>query len=85
MAMETAVVATSVGATAEMVRDDVDGLLVPPGDVEAMAAAIRRTMTDRDATRRRVASARERVETTLSFAERTRTVEAIYEELVASR
>jgi glycosyltransferase involved in cell wall biosynthesis len=41
-----AVVATRVGAAAEMIRDGVDGLLVAPGDPPAMAAALERIVSD---------------------------------------
>lgn len=40
MAMGRPVVATEVGGTAEVVRDGVDGLLVPPGDAEALASRV---------------------------------------------
>jgi glycosyltransferase involved in cell wall biosynthesis len=36
------VLATAVGMFGEQVRDGVDGLLVPPGDVEELAGALRR-------------------------------------------
>ncbi len=41
MACGTPVVATTAGALPEIVEDGVSGLLVPPGDVEALADAIR--------------------------------------------
>jgi glycosyltransferase involved in cell wall biosynthesis len=40
------VVATRVGAIPELVRDGVTGLLVPPADPPALAAAIRRLLDD---------------------------------------
>ncbi len=46
LAVGTPVVATSVGGVPEVVRDGENGLLVPPGDVDALAAAIRRIAGD---------------------------------------
>lgn len=83
MAMETPVVATAVGGTAEMLKDG--GLIVPPGDPQALAAAIERTIARRDETAQRVSVARFRVEQELSFEARMAAVETIYEELMAAR
>jgi glycosyltransferase involved in cell wall biosynthesis len=46
LAVGTPVVATAVGGVPEVVRDGENGLLVPPGDVDALAAAIRRVVED---------------------------------------
>ena len=43
-----AIVATKVGGTAEILADGISALLVRPGDHEALAAAIRRMLTDRE-------------------------------------
>lgn len=40
------VIATDVGGLAEVVRHDVTGLIVPPGDPDALAAAIQRYFTE---------------------------------------
>lgn len=40
------IVATEVGGTAEILSDEVSGLLVPPGNLEAVKAAMRRMLTD---------------------------------------
>jgi glycosyltransferase involved in cell wall biosynthesis len=85
MAMETPIVATDVGGTNEMIEDGVHGLIVPSGDVNALAAAIDRVLSDRAAAAGRAAAARRRVEGDLSFEHRMRTVEAIYERLASER
>jgi glycosyltransferase involved in cell wall biosynthesis len=85
MALQVPVVATDVGGTRALVEHGVHGLLVPRRDPAAMAAAIVDTLERRDATARRVAAARTRVETELSFAARTRTLERWYGALVAGR
>lgn len=40
------VIASRLGALAEVVRDGVDGVLVPPGDVDAWRGALRRLVDD---------------------------------------
>jgi glycosyltransferase involved in cell wall biosynthesis len=56
LAVGTPVVATNVGGVAEVVQDGVNGLLVPPQDVGALAAALRRVLDD-VALRERLAAA----------------------------
>ncbi len=46
MAAGKAVVATKVGGVPEMVEDGVTGKLVPPGDVESLAAALREALAE---------------------------------------
>jgi glycosyltransferase involved in cell wall biosynthesis len=46
LAVGTPVIATSVGGVPEVVRDGENGLLVPPGDADALAAAIRRLLQE---------------------------------------
>jgi glycosyltransferase involved in cell wall biosynthesis len=85
MALETPIVATNAGGTRGIVTDDLHGLIVPCGDAGALAAAIARTALDRDSALARAKCARARVERELSFDERTRRLETIYEELAAGR
>jgi glycosyltransferase involved in cell wall biosynthesis len=46
LAAGTPVIATAVGGIPEVVRDGENGLLVPPGDADALAAAIDRVVHD---------------------------------------
>jgi glycosyltransferase involved in cell wall biosynthesis len=85
MALETPVIATDVGGTAEICRPDLDGLIVPPRDSRRLVGAIRSVLGDRDAAARRAASARRRVEGPLSFQNRLRALEDIYDELAGVR
>ena len=58
LAAGTPVIATAVGGVAEVVRDGVNGLLVPPGDATALAEAIGRFFADDElAARLRAAAA----------------------------
>jgi glycosyltransferase involved in cell wall biosynthesis len=56
LAVGTPVIATAVGGVPEVVEDGVNGLLVPPGDPVALAAAIDRFFAD-DALRARLRGA----------------------------
>ena len=58
MVRGTALVASGVGGPADLVTDGVDGLLVPPGDAGALAAALRRVLVDRDEAERLGAAGR---------------------------
>jgi glycosyltransferase involved in cell wall biosynthesis len=46
MAAKTAVIATDVGGTDEVVVDGETGLLIPPNDVDALTVAIERVLSD---------------------------------------
>jgi glycosyltransferase involved in cell wall biosynthesis len=81
MALETPVVATAAGGTAEMIEHGVHGLVVRCGDALELATAMSHTLLQPARRAAQVAAARTRVETTLSFDERVATVERIYADL----
>ncbi len=56
------VVSTNVGGMPDSVRDGEEGLLVPPNDAEAMAAAVRRVLDEPGLAARLSARGRERAE-----------------------
>jgi glycosyltransferase involved in cell wall biosynthesis len=60
MAWGRPVVASSVGGLTDAVEDGVTGLLVPPGDVPALRAAVERLLGDRELRERLGAAGRER-------------------------
>lgn len=58
MASGIAVVASAIDGFRHLVSDDVDGLLVPPGDPEALAATLHALLDDDDRRRRLAAAGR---------------------------
>ena len=54
------IVASETGGVPEVIEDGVNGMLVPPGDPEALARAIDRLLADRNLARRLSEGARER-------------------------
>lgn len=78
MACAKPVVATATGGIPELVRDDVEGLLVAPGDVSALARAIVRLLSDEAEARRMGLAGLERVKS-FSWDESTRTTLREYE------
>ena len=62
MAFGLPVVATNVGGLPEVVEDGITGILVPPGDSEALAAAIMRLLRDPQLSARLGQAGRERVQ-----------------------
>ncbi len=63
MASGLPVIAVPAGGVADHLRDDVNGIATPPGDVEAMAAAMVAIATDRTRRRRLSSGARATAET----------------------
>jgi glycosyltransferase involved in cell wall biosynthesis len=61
MSMELPCVSTWVNGIPELIRDSIEGLLVPPADVDALASAIARLMDDENLRGRLGAAGRRRV------------------------
>jgi len=78
MAARRPVVTSAVGGIPETIRDVVDGLLVPPADPVALAAAVIRLARDAPLRDRLAASGRRRVEERFGVSASVRRVEAIY-------
>jgi glycosyltransferase involved in cell wall biosynthesis len=83
MAAELPVVASSVGGLAELVLDAETGILVPPGDTPALAAALGRLVEDRELRRRLGAAGRARAETFFDLASFRRAHVELYERQLA--
>ena len=84
MAAERPVIATAVGGTDEAVVDGATGLLVPPRDAVALAAAIRRLRADPPLARQLARAGRARVEADFSSEGAARGVMEVYERLVGA-
>ncbi len=86
MACGVPVVASKVGGIPEMVRDGLDGRLVPPGDPKALSEGLNQVLTDRKGAGRLACNARERtVETLNSKTMAIRTGEMYHKALEAAR
>lgn len=81
MACGRAVVATAAGGAAEIVDDGVDALAVPPGDADALAAAIGRLVDDAELRARLGARGREKAERRFDRARLAAEVAPIYRSL----
>ena len=80
MAAGRGIVATSVGGVPETIRDGESGLLVPSGDVEALAGGIARLLADEGLRARLGRSARDDVERDYDVRKIVGRIESLYEE-----
>jgi glycosyltransferase involved in cell wall biosynthesis len=78
MAAKRAVVATRVGENPHVITHDVDGLLVNAADIDGMAAALGRLITDADLRRRLGEAARQTIEDRFTVQHMARAYEAVY-------
>jgi glycosyltransferase involved in cell wall biosynthesis len=85
MAAGKAIVATNVGGIPDVITDGVEGVLVPPRDPRALAAAIGELLGDPDRRAELGAAARERQQRELTLDATVRRFEELYAELWRSR
>jgi glycosyltransferase involved in cell wall biosynthesis len=83
MALSRPVVASAVGGIPEMIEDGRSGLLVPPHDPEALAAAISRLLLDHPLADTLARAGRELVHERFCVELMVRAIETIYDESVA--
>lgn len=84
-ALARPVIASNAGGVPEIVVDGVTGLLVPPGDPAALAAALRRLAADRALAASLGQAAQHHVAEHFSSAAHARAVESVYERVLAAR
>ncbi|MFQ5946012.1 MAG: glycosyltransferase, partial [Anaerolineae bacterium] len=82
MAMERAVVATNAGGVPEIVLDEQTGILVPPADPAAMAAAVISLVEDPARAARLGEAGRRRVESEFTLARHVDATETLYASLL---
>lgn len=78
MALSVPVVATDVGGNSELVRQGINGLLVPPNNKLALAGAIQKLLDDRALRMRLAANARIQVQNEFSWPVQIRHIENFY-------
>lgn len=79
----TAVVSTNAGGPAELIQDGATGLLVPPGDVNALAESLVSILTDRALATRMGLAAREFALHELTDQAMLDRIEALYADVVS--
>jgi len=67
MMLKTPVIATRVDGVPEIIRDNIDGILVKPGSVEELSAALEKLMSDENKAAELAASAFTRVQQEFSY------------------
>jgi glycosyltransferase involved in cell wall biosynthesis len=78
------VVATEVSAMPEVVQHEVNGILVPPGDVDALAAAVERLIVDGQLRNKLGRAALVTAEERFAVDQMVRAYEALYDQLVGA-
>ncbi len=82
MAMRRPIIASNVGGLPDVIKDGQNGLLVPPADSEALAAAIEKLMADRNLSEKLAGCGRETVVQKFSAEAMTRQLENVFQETI---
>ncbi|MGE5140307.1 MAG: glycosyltransferase [Rudaea sp.] len=85
MAAGKPVIATDVGGTREVVAPFQTGLLVPPGDVDALSSALCTLLADKSLARRLGEAGRARARSDFSAERMSREMTGIYDEILSSK
>ncbi|MCW2273205.1 glycosyltransferase [Rhodoblastus acidophilus] len=82
MACGTAVVATRTGAAAQLVAEGETGFLIPPGDVDALSAALEPLLADPERASQMGALGREKALAQHDIAREAASIQAFYEKIL---
>ncbi len=82
MACGKACIATDIPGSRDIIENGKNGILVPPENADALAAAITRLMSDQDLRRRIGQAARKRIEEHFSIEKEVALHEALYSEIL---
>jgi glycosyltransferase involved in cell wall biosynthesis len=85
MAAQKPVLVSRIGGVTSVLHDGVNGLLVPPGDPDALAQGLMRLLADRELGRRLARSARETVLRSFSAEQMVRGTAGVFERVANAR
>ncbi len=85
MAMERPVVASRVGGIPDLIEQDVNGLLVRPGDVKELADALEKILSDKRLARKMGREGRKRIKEQFSAQGMVQSIERVYRELLSRK
>jgi glycosyltransferase involved in cell wall biosynthesis len=84
MAMNIPVIASRGGGVTEVVKDNITGLLVAPDDVDGLAQAIIKVLSNNEFAHRLVLAGRKRVEDIFTIEEHARKIQKVYTSILSS-
>lgn len=79
---EIPIIATRVGGVEELIEDDQTGKLIPSGDVQALADAIKRVVSETELFCRYAKNARERVESAFTKKRMMQEIDRVYRAII---